>query len=34
MPVIVVEMHTDRTTEQKAALAKRLTEGTIEVLGY
>jgi 4-oxalocrotonate tautomerase len=33
MPVIVVEMYTGRTAEQKAALAKKLTEGTIEVLG-
>jgi len=32
MPVIVVEMYTGRTAEQKAALAKKLTEGTIEVL--
>ena len=33
MPVIIVEMYTGRTTEQKAALAKKLTAGTIEVLG-
>jgi len=33
MPVIIVEMYTGRTAEQKAALAKKLTEGTIEVLG-
>ena len=33
MPVIVVEMYTGRTAEQKAALAQKLTEGTIEVLG-
>jgi len=33
MPVIIVEMYTGRTVEQKAALAKKLTEGTIEVLG-
>ena len=32
MPVIIVEMWTGRTAEQKAALAKKLTEGTIEVL--
>ena len=32
MPVIIVEMYAGRTTEQKAALAKKLTEGTIEVL--
>ena len=29
MPVIIVEMYTGRTAEQKAALAKKLTEGTI-----
>jgi 4-oxalocrotonate tautomerase len=33
MPVIIVEMYTGRTAEQKAALAKKLTEGTIEILG-
>ena len=33
MPVIIVEMYTGRTAKQKAALAKKLTEGTIEVLG-
>ena len=33
MPVIIVEMYTGRTTAQKAALAEKLTEGTIEVLG-
>ena len=33
MPVIIVEIYTGRTAEQKAALAKKLTEGTIEVLG-
>jgi len=33
MPVIIVEMYTGRTAEQKAALAQKLTEGTIEVLG-
>lgn len=32
MPVIVVEMYAGRTAEQKAALAKKLTEGTIEAL--
>jgi 4-oxalocrotonate tautomerase len=33
MPVIIVEMLTGRTAEQKAALAQKLTEGTIEALG-
>ena len=33
MPVIIIEMFTGRTAEQKTALAKKLTEGTIEVLG-
>jgi 4-oxalocrotonate tautomerase len=33
MPVIIVEMYSGRTAERKAALAKKLTEGTIEVLG-
>jgi 4-oxalocrotonate tautomerase len=32
MPVIIVEMYTGRTAEQKAALAQKLTEGTMEVL--
>ena len=32
MPVIIVEMFTGRTAEQKAALAQKLTEGTMEVL--
>ena len=33
MPVIIVEMWTGRTAEQKANLAQNLTEGTMEVLG-
>lgn len=33
MPVIIVQMFTGRTVEQKAALAQKLTEGTIEALG-
>ena len=32
MPVIIVEMFTGRTAEQKAALAQKLPEGTMEVL--
>lgn len=33
MPIITVKMLTGRTAEQKAALARKLTEGTIEALG-
>jgi 4-oxalocrotonate tautomerase len=33
MPVIIVEMYTGRTAGQKAALAEKLTEGTVEILG-
>ncbi|MFZ5916588.1 MAG: tautomerase family protein [Chloroflexota bacterium] len=33
MPVIEVKMYAGRTHEQKAELARRLTEGTMEALG-